>query len=226
MKRLTLLLVAMTLVGFGLFQLTLRENEPAEEPSENRVPQGDPLPFDTIVERKVIDEEAEEEGTGKLINRQVALEELPNRVLPAPRPREREVSAKTESGRTLDAMALDSWKHGDLDSWKHGDLVRALELFDEAVKADPDDALVRTDYGRMLTKMAAYDKAYPHLLRAAELEPDDPAVWLDLQTLYERDVLLEQADHAAKRAEALAGGRNIVQDEFGAWMLEGDRVIP
>jgi predicted Zn-dependent protease len=172
------------------------------------------LPFDTIVERKVIGVEAGEKGT-------VVMGELPNRVLPETRPRENEVdevSATTESGRTLDAMALDSWKNGDL--------VRAMELFDEAVKADPNDALIRANYGRMLTKMGAFDKAQPQLLRAAELEPDDPTAWLDLQTLYEREFLVEQADDAANRAEALAGGRRIVQDEFGDWMLEGDRTGP
>jgi tetratricopeptide (TPR) repeat protein len=198
--------LAIPLVGIVLFQFTSREDHPAMEPSEVPVPQGDSLPLDTTVERKVIEE--------KPIDRQVALEGVPGGVLSEPQPSEREVSAETESARTLDAMALDAWKKGDL--------VRSLGLFEEAVKADPDDAIIRTNYGRMLTKMGAFNKASTHLLRAAELQPDDPTAWLNLQSLYERQFLTDQAQHAAERAEAVAGGQRIVQDEFGDWMLEGD----
>jgi tetratricopeptide (TPR) repeat protein len=223
MKKLVLSLVAVILVGYGLSRLaseeTLSANRAAKgEASADLEEQGEPLPYNTTVERKVIDEDTGEEKTWKLTKRYIPREELPDRVLPSPHPRETEANAETESARALDGMALESWKHGNI--------ARAMELFEEAVKSDPDDARAHSDYGRLLTLMVAYDKAYPHLERAAELTPDDPTVWLDLQTLYERDSQFERAGHAGKRAQTLAGDREIVKDEQGFYRLEGHQAIP
>jgi len=213
MKKVVTLLFAILLVGFGLYQLASDE-----EPSEGREPIGKPLPIDKTVERKVVDEKINEVVISKLTKKQEAQEDLPDRELPAPRPREPKASAETESAWVLDAMALDSWKRGDIAG--------AMELFEEALKADPDDARAHSDYGYLLTLMAAYRKAYAHYERAAELEPDDPAVWLDLKTLYERDKKLERASEAGRRAEELAGGQEIVQDEHGFYRLKGYSAIP
>ena len=125
------------------------------------------------------------------------------------------VGQSTESARSLNAQALDAWRTGEIR--------RALDLFEAAVAADPQDAEPHSNYGRLLTRMAAYERALPHLERAAELSPDDAQVWLDLRTLYERTLSLERATDARRRAEGLAAGRHIVKDDNGFWVLEGER---
>jgi Flp pilus assembly protein TadD len=73
----------------------------------------------------------------------------------------------------------------------------------------------------------AYGDALPHLERAAELRPDDPQVWLDLATYYERKLIFEQSWEARRRAESLAAGRSISQDErSGFWVVEGESIYP
>ena len=69
-------------------------------------------------------------------------------------------------------------------------------------------------------------RARPLLERAAALAPDDPQRWLDLQTLYEHSQDLDLAFEARKRADALAGGRPIVQDWAGFWVIEGTEEVP
>jgi predicted Zn-dependent protease len=101
-----------------------------------------------------------------------------------------------------------------------------LELFAAAVEADPDDAVPRSDYGRLLLLMTAYDQALPQLERAAELTPDDPRVWVDLLTYYQKNILLERANYARQKAAALSGGRELVLDETGLWRLEGESIFP
>jgi len=62
--------------------------------------------------------------------------------------------------------------------------------------------------------------------RAAALAPEDPQVWLDLQSLYERSQMLDLSWEARARAEALAGGRPISQDELGLYQIEGSSWLP
>jgi tetratricopeptide (TPR) repeat protein len=154
----------------------------------------------------------------KISKQEVPRAALPAQVLPQPAPRRRPPDASTDSARALAAQALEAWKQGDLR--------QALDDFDAAVAADPDDAQVHSRYGRLLTLMTDYERAYPHLARAAELAPDDPQVWLDLETLYEKSVLLERAHDARARAEALAGGSPITRDDDGFYFLEGTRLFP
>jgi len=153
--------------------------------------------------------------TWKITKKEVPREKLPDMVLPQPKPR---TAPPNESSRALEGEALESWKHGDIAA--------ALKKFEAAIEADPDDPEVRTRYGRLLTLMTDYDKAYPQLERAAQLKPQDPQVWLDLQTIYEKSVLLERAGYARKKAEALAPGAKIVQDENGFYFLEGGKLFP
>lgn len=154
----------------------------------------------------------------KLSKQEIPREKLPEQVLPQPAPRQRPPDAGTDSARALAAQALEAWKQGDLR--------QALADFDAAVAADPDDAQVRTRYGRLLTLMTDYERAYPQLARAAELAPSDPQVWLDLETLFEKSVLLERANDARAQAEQLAGGATITRDENGFYFLEGTRLLP
>ena len=150
--------------------------------------------------------------------RELAMEELPERVLPQPAPRETAPGPHTDSARALDARALEAWKHGEIE--------QALGLFAAAVEADPDDAVPRSNYGRLLLLMTAHEQAMSQLERAAELTPDDPRVWVDLLSYYERNVLLERAAYARARVQELAGPRRLVRDETGLWRFDDESIFP
>ncbi|MBW2716863.1 MAG: tetratricopeptide repeat protein, partial [Deltaproteobacteria bacterium] len=137
---------------------------------------------------------------------------------PGPAPRDSAPGPHTDSASVHNARALESWKYGDLR--------RALDLFEAAIDADPDDWVPRSDYGRLLVLMTDYEKAKTHLERASELAPDSPRVWIDLVTFYERNLLFERAGYARERAEKLTGGQEIVRDETGLWRLESDPIFP
>jgi tetratricopeptide (TPR) repeat protein len=120
------------------------------------------------------------------------------------------------SSRALNARALDAWKHGDIHS--------AIDYFEAAVAQDPDDWRPRADYGRLLVMMTSYQNAAPHLERAAELSSDNPRVWLDLFSYYQRTLQFERAFAARERVVDLADGQAIVQDQTGLWRLERDSI--
>ena len=154
-----------------------------------------------------------------LTRREASREELAEAALPAPAPRESSPGEMTDSARTLDARALQAWKQGELED--------AIELFEAAVEADPEDWLPRADYGRLLLLMTDYESARPHLERAAQLAPENPRVWLDLLSFYERTVVLERAFETRQRAREAAGGRALVRHEStGLWVLEGESIFP
>ena len=184
-----------------------------DRPREPRVvAEGEPLPYGEKVEMRFGDE------TWKLEKRETTREEA---IHPIQMPEPDLAAAAhppSDSARALDAAGLEAWKHGDL--------AVALDTLQKAVEADPDDAVPRSHLGRLLTLMAANAEALPHLERAAQLTPDDPQVWLDLQSLYERSERLDGAFEARRRAEALAGDRAIVQNEQGLYQLEDTPSIP
>ena len=144
---------------------------------------------------------------------EVPREKLPDLVLPKPAPRTTRENALTDSARVLDAQALEKWKHGDIQG--------ALDKFSAAVTADPDDSDAHSDFGRLLVLMTDYQLAMPHLEKAAKLKPEDPQVWLDLATFYERAELFERAAYAKQKADRLAGGRRAIRDDNGFWVFEG-----
>jgi len=201
------LLALLVLAGVAWWLRTPRVVEP-----------GAPLPFDQPVEMHF-----QNEGTGdteiwKLEKKITTREEAVGTVkLPEPDPAGTD-HEPDESARALDGLALEAWKQGDLP--------QALQLFEQAVAADPDDRVPRSHYGRLLALMTDYDAALPHLERAAALAPEDPQVWLDLQSFYERARLLDQSWAARERAEAVAGGRSITQDEMGMYQVEGAASFP
>ncbi len=173
-----------------------------------------PVPLGKTVTQRLPGADGKPE-TWTFTKQEVPREKLPDLVLPQPSPRK---SPPNDSARTLNGLALEAWKHGDIPE--------ALVQFDAALAADPDDSEVLTQYGRLLTLMTDYDAAVAHLERSAQLKPEDPQVWLDLQTLYERNVLLERAGYARARAEALAPGAKITQDENGFYFLDGGSLFP
>jgi Flp pilus assembly protein TadD len=176
-----------------------------------------PVPIGETVERVLPDAEGNPE-VWTISKQEIALEDLPDQALPRRAPRDSAPGPHTDSARALDARALESWKHGDVRG--------ALDLFEAAVAADPDDWVPRSDYGRLLLLMADHEQAWTQLERASELEPDSPRVWVDLISFYERNLLFERAGYARRRAEQLTGGQTIVQDETGLWRLENESIFP
>jgi tetratricopeptide (TPR) repeat protein len=150
-----------------------------------------------------------------LSKQQLPLDTLEDRVLPQPAALPRAAEEADEASRTLDGLALAAWDHGEIR--------RAVALFERAIAADPGDPLPRRHYGRLLLLAEDYAHALPQLERAAELRPEDAQVWLDLQTLYERSLLLERAYYARRRARALADAEPITKDARGFYRLENDR---
>ena len=156
--------------------------------------------------------------TVRQVKREIDREDLAVEALPAPNP-EVDIQDKfNDSARALDARALEAWKTGDIES--------AVEFFQAAIKADPNDPQSRLNYGRLLVLMTARDEAWPHLEKAAQLDPGNPQVWVDLMSFYDRSQLFERLNYARERAEDLAGGRAIVRDQTGLWVLEGNSVFP
>jgi tetratricopeptide (TPR) repeat protein len=181
------------------------------------VAEGAPLPLDEKVEMRFQNEDGQTE-TWKLQKKETTREEaIAPIAMPEPDP-DAAAHVPSESARALDAQALETWKHGDIAA--------AVELFEQAIAADPDDRVPRSHAGRLLTAMTDYARALPHLERAAALAPDDPQVWLDLQTLYQRAQRLEAAFEARARADALLGGQRVVIDEQGFHQVEGTASIP
>jgi Flp pilus assembly protein TadD len=95
-----------------------------------------------------------------------------------------------------------------------------------AIESDPSDPLPRTHYGRLLALSMEYRDALPHLERAAALRPDDPQVWLDLATVYQKMLVLDLSWEARRRADTLAEGREIRQGEMGFWVVDGNSIFP
>jgi predicted Zn-dependent protease len=203
MKRYSLLLVLVFLAGVALF-LGLQHR--------SKLPRARPVPMGKTVTQMLPGPQGKLE-MWKITKQEVSHEKLPDLVLPKPAPRTTPEDDRTESARALDAQALEAWKHGDIQE--------ALRKFEAAVKADPEDPEPHSDYGRLRTFMTDYKEAQPHLERAAQLKPEDPQVWLDLATFYERNELLERATYARQKAERLAGGQKIIRDANGFWILEG-----
>ena len=182
------------------------------------IPTGEvPVPTGETVERVLPDAEGNPE-VWTISRQEIAREDLPDQVLPRRAPRESAPGPHTDSARALDARALEAWKHGDLRG--------ALDLFEAAIAADPDDWVPGSDYGRLLLLMTDYERASTQLERAAELMPDSPRVWIDLISFYERNLLFERASYARRRAEQLTGGQAIVRDETGLWRLEDESIFP
>lgn len=203
MKRCVLLPAVLCVVGLGVF-VQLRRYAVPVGPK--------PVAMGTTMTQLLRDENGKLHAW-KITKSEVSRDHLPDLVLPKPAPRTARENARSDSARALDAQALETWKRGDIQG--------ALDRFDAAVTADPDDPVPHSDYGRLLTLMTDYQHAMPHLEKAAQLTPEDPQVWLDLATFYERTELFERAAYAKQKADQLAGGRQAIRDDNGFWIFEG-----
>ncbi len=152
MKRTPLLLLIVFLIGAGVFLLTSRREDP--DLSAQIEIGAQPVPLGETTTQYLPGAEGKPEKwtlTKKIVPR----EKLPDEVLPQPAPRLTPPGVQTEAARTLNAQALNAWREGKVKN--------ALDLFEQAIEADPEDPVPRSDYGRLLTLMTDYPKAYPHL---------------------------------------------------------------
>ncbi len=179
----------------------------------------EPLPMDVNVELRWVVEETGAEDVWKVTKRETSPEDrATGPSLPEPDPNAGN-HEPDESARALYAMGLESWKRGEIRE--------AMTQLRDAIEVDPDDPLPRTQYGRLQVLAMQYNEALPHLERAASLRPDDPQVWLDLATLYEKALILDRSWEARRRAEDLVGDGLIYQDETsGFWLVEGTSIQP
>jgi len=214
----------LVLAGAGAGWL-LRKEPPPPPPVAEKTPQEPavglekPLPMNETVELRWIDEETGDEDVWKVTKGETSPEgRAAAAVLPEPDPGAGN-HVPDESARALHAMGLESWRRGEIRE--------AMGQLAEAIEADPTDPLPRTQYGRLQVLAMAYGEARPHLERAAALNPDDPQVWLDLATLYEKTQVMDRAWAAHRRAEELVGDGEIYQEEAsGFWVAEGTRIYP
>jgi tetratricopeptide (TPR) repeat protein len=182
---------------------------------------GEPLEMDETVRMRWVDEESGEEEIWTVTKREATPDDWSGPPLPEPVvDSEAARREPEESARALHAMALESWKNGQIE--------QAMDQFESAIEVDPDDPLPRTQYGRLLVLGMSYTDARTQLERAAELSPDDPQVWLDLATLYEKSQVLDRSWEARRRAEALlTDGQQVYQEgKGGFWVVEGTAIYP
>jgi predicted Zn-dependent protease len=211
-RRALALTLASTLIVLALIVWLARPRRPRV------VAEGEALPYGEKVEMRFRDEKTGETETWTLEKRETTREEATQPIeLPQPDPAAAD-HPPSESARALDGLALEQWKGGDV--------AKALELFEQAVAADPDDRVPRSHLGRLLMRISAYERALPHLERAAALAPEDPQVWLDLASLYEVTQHYDAESDANRRAEALANGRPIAKDWAGFWKVDGSEDLP
>lgn len=102
-----------------------------------------------------------------------------------------------------------------------GDIETAIELFEQAIAADPANVVALSHYGRLLTLAFSLDRAIELLEAARDLQPSDAQAWLDLATAYERAQRFRESREAQARAQALLGAVAITRDDQGRFVVEG-----
>ena len=105
-----------------------------------------------------------------------------------------------------------------------GDIETAIELFEQALAADPANVVALSSYGRLLTLAFSLDRAIELLEAARDLQPSDAQAWLDLATAYERAQRFRESREAQVRAQALVGGEAITRDDQGRFVVEGTQL--
>jgi hypothetical protein len=215
MKRIGFGVVFVAILGVVYWRLSPTEPEEARESPV--VSAREPLEYDEPVRMRWVDEETGEDEVWTVTKLDGRLDVDTDRGLPEVDPNPSD-HVPDESSRALSAMGLEAWRAGEV--------VEAMDSLSAAIDADPDDPLPRTQYGRLLALSMSYNDALVHLERAAELNPDDPQVWLDLLTVHEKSLDLDLAWEARRRAETLAEGREIRQAEMGFWVLGDQSIYP
>ena len=102
-----------------------------------------------------------------------------------------------------------------------GDIETAIELFEQAIAADPANVVALSHYGRLLTLAFSLDRAIEVLEAARDLQPSDAQAWLDLATAYERAQRFRESREAQVKAQALVGAEAITRDDEGRFVVKG-----
>ncbi len=108
------------------------------------------------------------------------------------------------------------------DAWNSGAIREAMDLYQQAIDANPDNPGPYTGYGRLLTLAVSYDQALPLLERARDLQPGQAQPWLDLATLYERAQRFNDSFTAQAEAAKIVGAEAITRDEQGRFVVVGE----
>lgn len=80
------------------------------------------------------------------------------------------------------------------------DANRATQLLSEAIALNPRDADAHRELARSLATLGRAEDSIQQLRFAAELEPDDPIVWIQLSELYLQQKNYQLADEAIQKA--------------------------
>ncbi|HXV42310.1 MAG TPA: tetratricopeptide repeat protein, partial [Anaerolineae bacterium] len=80
---------------------------------------------------------------------------------------------------------------------------RAMLNFEHALEEDPDSAQVHFALADLWRQRGESQKAFTHLLRVTQLDPQHGLAWLRLGQLYERARRQQEANQAYRRAAAL-----------------------
>src|SRR5262249_48820502 len=102
------------------------------------------------------------------------------------------LARQPDNGSTLASIAgvlLDQKAYGE-----------AMQYFERAIRVDPDSVPTLVNLGDALIKTGRPDAAVPHLLRARDLRPDQPVIYLNLTRAY---LDLHQYEPARRAYETL-----------------------
>jgi tetratricopeptide (TPR) repeat protein len=111
-------------------------------------------------------------------------------------------------------------------AWQRGDLDRALIDLQYASEREPQNRVVAAELGRLLMQRGDLAEAERRLIKARDLQPDDPIGWLALAELYAgraygpSEQALEAAQQAVQRAPSEADAHIWLG---AAYLLNGDR---
>ena len=116
-------------------------------------------------------------------------------------------SVSEEERAALDARAAttDAFDQG-LAAARGGDLRAAVTLFRTALETTPDCVECQRNLGLVLGQLGAWDEAEAALREALALDPDNPATYEGLASIYNAQRRFDDAAEASAAATRLSGG--------------------
>lgn len=141
---------------------------------------------------------------------------VPSTPVDSPRPEQKADTPRTSAHAEATDLAQRA-----INARAVGDIETAIELFEQAIEADPANVVALSSYGRLLTLAFSLDRAIELLEAARDLQPSDAQAWLDLATAYERAQRFRESREAQVMAQALVGAEAITRDDQGRFVVEG-----